>query len=1131
MRTPIGIIFGCVAAWSQTHTATVRGFVKDSSAAPVQGASVSFTNVDQQLSWDVRTDEAGEYALVQIPPGRYTLTIKAKGFKKYDHDGLALQVAQTFAFDVSLEVGAVSETLQVTSEVSLLEPASSFLGEVVSGKSADALPLTTRNITQLVALAPGVSDTRNFRGPAFSSGNPSRVQFSANGGRGITNEILLDGSPQTVMDLNEPAYIPMPEAVQEFNVQSNSLPAEYGRSGGAVINIVHRSGTKDFHGSLYEFLRNDELNANYFFANKSGQPKPSQRGNEFGFSLGGPATISRKSTFFFINYQRILVRGSGATTLTVPTAGMKNGDFSEVAATIYDPNTIDAAGRRSPFPGNQVPANRWNPIGVNLLKFYPNPTSAGVSNNFFSNAGQHVSATDLSLKIDRRISSRQNLFGRFSLENYDAELPNHFGNLASPDAANNFGRNHSASLDDSYTLGGWILHGNYGYAYSAAGSDPITQDFNLTSLGFPAYLNNAAQIGAVPSISVTGYAGLGASVNLPGSAKYETHALTADAARSVGRHTVKFGGAYRISRTSVLQTSAPSGLFQFNEGFTRQMSSGNTGGHPIASLLLGLPFGAPNAGSIGYEPALALQMRYGAVYAQDDWRVNERLTVNLGLRWDTDRPLTERFDRTAWFDFNAILPLAVPGLGPLRGGLRFAGRDGAPRAARDPDNNDFAPRAGLAYKLSEKIVLRSGFGIMFAPMSGIGPTTATTGAISFNASTPYVSTIDGGRTPFTTISDPFPRGFNAPANGRDGLLTFVGQDIRAQVRGDRNPYVAQWHFNAQHEVRNEMLFDLGYVGSAGVKLLTQTQLDQLPDQYLALGDGLNRVVPNPFFGILGSTTALGQPTTTAGQLLRPYPQLNSLTYNWGSFAHSSYHSLQAKFRKRYRAGLQLMAAYTWSKMLDDASGPFTGGIQNPGSVDNNRRDWDKAYSSYDIPHRFVLNFEYELPVGVGRPLLNRKGIVNAIAGGWRVTGIGTLQSGPPISVNTTNATSSFNGGNAAQRPNRTGITSRTTGSVRERLDNYLDRAAFVNPPRFTFGDAGRFLPENRAPGLETWDVSLAKSFAIRESLRLSVRAETFNLLNRANFLSPAIGFNTAQFGTITGTENPRWIQLALKLYF
>src|SRR5215813_454242 len=386
MRNLMMVVLGCVAAWGQTHTATVRGTVKDSSGAPVYNASVSLTNIDQQRSWQGRTEEGGEYVLTQIPPGNYALAIEAQGFRKYERTGLILQVAQTFALDASLEVGSVTETLTVTGGPPLLQPASSFLGEVIEGKSAEALALTTRNITQLVALVPGVGDSPNFRGGGFSSGTPSRVQFSANGGRGITNEIILDGSPQTVMELNEPTYIPMPEAVLEFNLQTNTLPAEYGRSGGAVLNIVHRSGTKDFHGVAYEFLRNDKLNANAFFANQRGQARPPQRGNEFGFALGGPATASRKSTFFFVNYQRIIVRGPDTVLLVVPTAGMKTGDFGETPP-IYDPNTIDAGGRRSPFPNNRIPVNRWNPVGVNLLRFYPVPSSPGLTSNFFSNKG------------------------------------------------------------------------------------------------------------------------------------------------------------------------------------------------------------------------------------------------------------------------------------------------------------------------------------------------------------------------------------------------------------------------------------------------------------------------------------------------------------------------------------------------------------------------------------------------------------------------------------------------------------------------------------------------------------------------------------------------------------------------
>src|SRR5262249_28849629 len=304
------------------------------------------------------TGDGGEYVLVQIPPGNYRLTVQAPGFKKYNREGLVLQVAQTIALDVSLELGAVTEAVQVTAEAPLLESANSFLGEVVNKRSAEALPLNTRNLTQLVALTPGINSSPGFRAGAFSSGNGSRVAFSANGGRGQTNEVILDGSPQIVMGANQPAYIPMPESVQEFNVQTNSLPAEYGRTGGAVVNIVHRSGTKDFHGVLYEFLRNDKLNANPFFDNRNGKSKAPMRGHEVGFALGGPMSKSRKSTFFFLNFQRILVAAPAANTFTVPTPRMKNGDLGEAPTAVYDPETIDASGARRPFPNNQIPPSR-----------------------------------------------------------------------------------------------------------------------------------------------------------------------------------------------------------------------------------------------------------------------------------------------------------------------------------------------------------------------------------------------------------------------------------------------------------------------------------------------------------------------------------------------------------------------------------------------------------------------------------------------------------------------------------------------------------------------------------------------------------------------------------------------------
>jgi hypothetical protein len=650
-------------------------------------------------------------------------------------------------------------------------------------------------------------------------------------------------------------------------------------------------------------------------------------------------------------------------------------------------------------------------------------------------------------------------------------------------------------------------------------------------------MRSGLQVANFPTINLgLGVSGLGpSSPNAVTDGRFENHALSGDAIRVVGRHTVKLGATFRVNRASLFQSNSGSGSFTFTEGFTRAAFNSAAGGSVVASLLLGLPFadGQTTAGGVGYEPALAVQVRCGAVYVQDDWRVNRRLTLNLGLRWDSDRPLTERFNRTSWFDFNAVPQLNVPGLGPLHGGLVFAGINGNPRSNKDPDNNDFGPRVGVAYSVTNWFVVRSGFGIMYSPTLDSQPTAANTGALGFNAFTDYVSTTDGGRTPYRTLSNPFPDGFNTPTGARNGLLTFIGaQTTNAQVRTDRTPYVAQWHFNTQYEWRRkQVLFDVGYAGSAGVKLPEQAQLNQLPDQFLALGDQLSTKIANPFFGTV-PTNSLEPATTTVGQLLRPYPQFNKLVQTWGSLAHSSYHALQAKFRKRYRGGLQMLAAYTWSKMLDDNSGSFNGGNQSPGATDNNRRDLDKSYSAFDIPHRLVGSFQYELPLGPGRPFLNRKGVVNAVAGGWVVSGIATYASGAPISVGAVgNTTGSFDG---ASRPNRTGISSGTPGSPVERIDNYLNPAAFVMAPSFTFGNAGRFLPDTRGPGRQNWDVSIGKVMPLGERRRLELRGAAFNLLNHPNFLGPyppATMFGQRQFGVITQVDNARAVQLAAKLIF
>ena len=1073
----VPLFFLVATCLGQTQTATVHGIVTDRTGAVIPNTTIVLTNVDQNRSWRSSSNAEGEYVFVQIPPGSYSLQSEAKGFKKFQRTGITLEVAQVAVLDVTMDVGDIAETVSVTEQVALLETASSTLGEVVNNKTTEALPLNGRNVLELVQLTPGINTTRSYRSSMAGSGSITAVAFSANGGRETSSEVMLDGSPQIVMGYNQPAYVPPPDALQEFRVQTNSLSAEYGRTGAAVVNLVHRSGTKEFHGVMYEFLRNDAFDSNVFFNNRNGKPKTAFRYNQFGFTLGGPLTPSRQNTFFFVNYEGIRQINPGSTTFTVPTDAMKAGNFSSTGVTIYDPETIDAAGTRQPFANNIIPTSRFNPVAVKMLSYYPEPNRPGMANNFFSQAGSNAATNNFSTKIDRRISDRQNLYGRFAWLDSDSNPPNHFHNVGSPDSGWSGGRSRSVTVDDTYLVRSWVLHGNYGYVYVANPRDAVSRTFDQTSLGLPAYMNAAAQFAIFPLVQPAGYAALGDNATWIIGNKFETHTFAGDATHLVNGHTLKFGGVYRLNRVSNSRPNSPAGTYTFNEGFTRQTFNGNVGGNSIASMLLGVMSG----GNIHNEPLLALQVLYGGVYFQDDWRVSNRLTVNLGLRWDSDRPLTERFNRTSWFDFNAPLPIKPAGLPPLYGGLVFAGRNGAPRGNKDPDNNNFAPRIGLAYKASDRLVLRSGFGVFYNPTTGIGPSASSTGALSFNAITNITNTIDGGRTPFTILSDPYPQGFNGASNGGDGLLTMLGQAINAQARYDRVPYTAQWNFNVQYQIREEMLLDIAYAGNAGVKLLAQAQLDQLPDQYLALGDGLSRSVANPFSGIIPTTSSLGQATTTVGQLLRPYPQFTDVQHTWGTFAHSTYHGLQVKFRKRYHSGLQMLVSYSWSKMLDDYSSVGGYGQTYPTYTNFNKLYLDKAVSWLDVAHHLVINYQYDLPF---KP---KERLLRAVAGGWALNGVTTIQSGQPIQV--TSAANTLGAFDGTQRPNSTGISSQTPGSVKQRVDNYFNLAAVSTPPRYTFGNVPRMLPDNRGPGLANWELSVLKNIPIHEAKRTEFRAE------------------------------------------
>ncbi len=1127
-RGTLAFIAFASLAFGQTQSATVRGSVADSTGAVVPNAELVLTNVDQNRPYRTASNDAGEYVFVQIPPGRYLLAVEAKGFKKFERNVFTLEVAQVLGLDIQLELGSVTEVVHVTGEVPLLETSSSSLGDVVNSLTTDSLPLNGRNVLQLISLTPGINAGPTFRIAMDSTGDTSANNFSANGGRNISNAFLVDGSPQEALGWNQPAYIPNPDSVQEFKVQTNSLPAEYGRTGGAVVNVVSRSGTKEFHGVLFEFLRNNVLDANGFFNNRNGRNKAAFRYNQFGLTAGGPLTPSRERTFFFFSYEGMRQVNPGSAFFSVPTMAMRKGDFGQAPQAIYDPATIDASGARQPFPGRQIPASRHDPAAVKVLSYYPEPNRSGIVNNYFSQAGDTSLHNVYSLRLDHRFSDRHNLFGRVSFVRWQRPTADDYGNAASPLAgtANHIGR--SVTLDDNYMLSGWVLHANLGYAYHANPRKSASEGVTAASLGMPAAIDAVSQYKIFPRIEPSGYGPMGGEPGFIIGNKFETYTGTGDATKLTGRHTIKLGGTWRANKVSNFRPNSPAGYYTFNEAWTRQMLNRAGGGDSIASMLLGMLSG----GRIQYEPAIALTVPYYALYLQDDWRATERLTLNLGLRWDSDRPTTERFDRTSWFDTGALFPVQTPKLDTLHGGLVFAGRNGAPRGNKDTDNNNYAPRLGIAYKASERLVIRAGFGVFFNPTTGVGANATTVGALSYNSVTPVNTSIDAGRTPYALLSNPYPDGFQKPANGALGLFTFAGQAVNGNIRGDRTPYSMQWNFDVQYEVKNDMLLDMAYTGNSGVKLQAQADLNQLPDQYLSLGNRLSDVVENPFAGVFPVTSNLGARTTSRGQLLRPFPQFMGITHSWGTQAHSSYSALQVKFRKRYKGGLQMLAAYAWSKMIDDissAAGTGVSGLQSPGYTNNNRKDLDRSLSALDIAHRLVTNFQYELPFGKGKPYLTN-GVISRIAGNWRVNGIVTLQSGSPVSIGSQQNTTGSYGG--AQRPNSTGISSRTPGAKKDRVDRWFNSAAFVNAPAFTFGNVGRFLPDNRGPYLHASDLSILKDLPFKERFGLQFRWELFNAFNQVNFNNPSgTTFGRPEFGTITGTAPARIMQFGLKLYY
>jgi len=1141
--------------------ASLTGRISDATGAVIPGAQVTITNVNTGVSREVTSNEEGYYTIPQLQPGEYRTSIRKDGFKPIQQSGVSLQVEQVLRLDYTLEAGALTETVNVAAVLAAtVESETSSLGKVVDQQRIQNLPLLGRNPYSLVSLVPGARPSSGLNDLPVDQISQSYV--SINGARGNQNEYLLDGAPNTAAAQNQPVVFVNPDAVQEFKVETNNFSAQYGRAGGGVFNIVTRSGTNSFHGTAYDYLRNDVLNANTFFGNRAGLKKPPFRFNQFGATLGGPIDFPEKvfgplkyngksRSFFFFSYEAVRFSQGGTYIGTVPTMLEREGDFSQTrnaagaVIPIYDPATTrqnpanTAQFLRDQFPGNVIPRNRWNPVFSRMLDFIPKPNARGNANtsngNYVFSTANRIGKDTFSVRLDHQLNDRHRVSGRFNYDNTPLNRPNFYGNIATPSFGAQVFKRRNLGLDYTATISSSLV-ANFLFSFTRLENnrDAYSAGFDITTLGLPANLKPQLIPESFPSIQVAGMGG-SFSVSNAGTANLlggndliqfgdNTGSWISGFTKTFSRHTIKFGGDTRLLRPNYRQFSDTAITFSFAQNFTQgpnpTAAAAASSGFGFASFMLGI-----GGGSYSRAAALAMQVKYYGGYLQDDWKITDKLTLNLGVRYEYESPRTERYNQLTNFDFAAKPPLTAPDLN-LRGALAFVGVNGNPRQQWNPDRNNIAPRVGFAWKILPGTVIRGGGGIFFAPLTGVGGSSASFGTSGFEASTAVVASLNGV-TPLNYLDNPYPTGIVLPSGNSLGGATLLGQNIRFSDRNISQSYSAQWNLNIQRELPGQILFEVGYAGNRGLKLQQDLELNQLPDSALSLGDGLRTQVTNPFFRQI-TTGPLASATVARAQLLRPYPHFQSVVATNQTFASSTYHAAMVSFQRRFSRGVTLTGAYTFSKLIDLATGGFSGEtLSNAGFQNLNNLRLDRSLSALDAPHRLVINGLYSLPFGAGRRF-NPKGIAGGIVNGWEVSAIYTYQTGGPLAFSSATNTSFSQGG--GQRPNLIGDP---VLAVRDQtLTRWFNTSAFAAPAAYTFGSAPRSLGSVRSDGLSGIDFSVVKNTRIHEGVALQFRAEFFNLTNTVRFLPPNTSFGSAAFGQVSGQSNqPRVIQFALKLIY
>lgn len=1152
-------VFAFPICAQQDARGTVTGHVTDTTGANIAAADVKVVNVATGVEIAVKTNETGNYTVPFLIPGVYTVSAETTGFRRFQRENVQIRVGDIVTVDAQLSVGDVSETVNVSAETPLLQTAEASLGQVVDERRILELPLYSGNAMEFALLAPGTvngTDMRLRKAPF----NNAPSQFSTDGSGLFNNEFNIDGVVNTFSDGTNVrvAFSPPQASLAEFKVQTSVFDASLGHTTGSVVNISTKSGTNEIHGSAWWWLRHSKLDNPTIFQNRTNQSLPLYQDNRYGLAGGGPVVLpklydGKNKTFWYWTWEanKFGDPNVGASQSSVPREAWRNGDFSDLLALgsnyqLYDPATIQPTGNgtfsRQPFPGNIIPASRINPIGRAILNLYPLPNSPGAANganNYFLSGKALEDYWTTIGRVDHTFSDKDRLFVRLHRDFWEEDKNRSFGNDVNGIILNRINR--GLALDEVHMFSPtFLLNFRYGLTQQIFPERRVSQGFDLASLGFsPQFVSLFPAESAIPNVRFgTGITQLSQSESGDGSASSLVHSLVGNFTNLRGKHTLKFGPEFRLYRVfSNRYSASTSPILEFSTEWARgplNTSAAPPVGAEFAAALLGIP-----GGSAQRTGSSATQDKYWAGYFQDDWKVTGKLTLNLGLRVEYESPVTERFDRsvTQWdpstpnpiaaraIENYARSPIPEVPLSSFRvlGGPTFANAGGNPREFWNSTGMMWLPRIGLAYQLTPKTVLRSGYGIFYG---SLGSFKTTANLFGFTQSTQIEPTNNSGVTFQATLANPLPNGLLPPAGAAGGLATNLNQNLTFYPKDRKMPYAQRWSFGIQHELPLGFVVEASYVGNRGTRLPVLRNINAVPLQYLSNSPTrdastisyLNTTFQNPFFGLDPQFTSAN---ISRLQLLRPYPQFGNIIYN-DPVGYSWYHSMQNRVEKRFGQGFTLQVSHTWSKAMEATS--FLNGPANTTATTITGQDAMPYESLADIDrtHRIAGSGIWELPLGRGRRFGSTMGtFTNFFLGGWQLSGAYQRQSGQPILWGNIQITGDS--------------TTLVLPSDQRNADRWFNTSIFNTNSGQALANNVRTFPFRfsnvRFDAQRRLDFSLNKTFAITERYRLRFRGDVFNVENTPVLRGPTADPINGAFGRITAQEPPRSFQFSLNLQF